>query len=117
LNETDALICGNQGHGEQRTAAQAGGEAGRAVARQRLSVAEYCREHEINYAQLMWWRRWLQRDARSPPLTLIPVVTPATSRSVIVVRLSGGVGIEVERGFDAGLLSAVVRALQAVPSC
>src|SRR3984957_6176405 len=82
-----------------------------------LSMAAYCREHEVNYAQLVWWRRCLQRDVTSPPLTLIPVLAPATSRSVIVGRLSGGVGIEVECGFDAGLLSAVVRALQVTGPC
>ena len=82
-----------------------------------LSMAAYCREHEVNYAQLVWWRRRLQRDAASPPLTLIPVVAPAPSRCPLVIRLAGGVGIEVERGFDAALLSAVVRALQVTPAC
>jgi transposase-like protein len=82
-----------------------------------LSMAAYCREHEVNYGQLVWWRRCLQRDVTLPPLTLIPVLVPATSRSVIVVRLSSGVGIEVECGFDAGLLSAVVRALQVTVPC
>lgn len=80
-------------------------------------MAAYCREHEINYAQLVWWRRCLQRDATPPPLTLIPVVAPAPSRCPIVIRLAGEIGIEVERGFDAGLLSAVVQALQAAPRC
>jgi hypothetical protein len=36
-----------------------------------LSMAAYCREHEVNYAQLVWWRRHLQRDAAAQPLTLI----------------------------------------------
>ena len=78
-----------------------------------LSMAACCREHEVNYAQLVWWRRHLQRDPASPSLTLIPVVAPGPSRCPVVIRLSGGIGIEVERGFDTGLLSAVVRALQA----
>ena len=81
------------------------------------SMAAYCREHEVNYAQLVWWRRHLWRDVGSPPLTLIPVVAPGPSRCPIVIRLAGGIGIEVERGFDAGLLSAVVRALQGSPPC
>ena len=82
-----------------------------------VSMAAYCREHEINYAQLVWWRRYLQRAAATSPLTLIPVLAPAPSRCPIVIRLAGGIGIEVERGFDAGLLSAVVRAVQVTPPC
>ena len=82
-----------------------------------LSMAAYGRKHNLNYAQLVWWRRRLQRNAASPPLTLIPVVAAAPSRDPIVIRLSGGIGIEVERGFDAGLLSAVVHALQGTPPC
>lgn len=82
-----------------------------------LSMAAYCRKHNLNYAQLVWWRRRLQRDVASPPLTLIPVVAPAPSRCPMVIRLSGGIGIEVERGFDAALLSAVVHALQVAPPC
>jgi hypothetical protein len=82
-----------------------------------LSMAAYCREHEVNYAQLVWWRRHLQSDAASPPLTLIPVVAPGPSHGPLVIRLAGGIGIEVERGFDAGLLSAVVRALQVTAAC
>ena len=82
-----------------------------------LSMAAYCRAHEVNYAQLVWWRRCLQRDVVSPPLTLIPVVASAPSRCPIVIRLAGGIGIEVGGGFDAALLSAVMRALQVTPPC
>ena len=82
-----------------------------------LSMAAYCRGHEVNYAQLVWWRRHLQRDTGSRPLTLIPVLAPGPSRCPIVIRLTGGIGIEVERRFDAELLSAVVRALQGSPPC
>jgi hypothetical protein len=50
-------------------------------------------------------------------LTLIPVVAPAPSQCPIVIRLAGEIGIEVGRGFDAELLSAVVRALQVTLPC
>jgi hypothetical protein len=82
-----------------------------------LSMAAYCREHEINYAQLVWWRRHLRGDVASPSLTLIPVVAPGPSHGAIVIRLAGGIGIEVGHGFDARLLSAVVQALQVTPPC
>ena len=51
------------------------------------------------------------------PLTLIPVVAPTAVGGAITIRLPDGIGIEVEAGFDAGVLSAVVRALQVSSSC
>lgn len=83
-----------------------------------LSMAAYCRQHELSYTVLVRWRRRFEQGAvAAPALTLIPVVAPAPSRCPLVIRLAGGIGIEVERGFDAALLSAVVRALQVTPPC
>lgn len=83
-----------------------------------LSMAAYCRRHELSYTPLVRWRRRLERGAAAGRvLTLIPVVAPAPSHCPIVIRLAGGIGIEVGRGFDAELLSAVVRALQVTPPC
>jgi hypothetical protein len=81
------------------------------------SMAGYCRQHELSYAAFVWWRRRLEQAAPATSLTLIPVVAPAPSGGAITVRLADGIGIEVERGFDAGVLSAVVRALRASPAC
>jgi hypothetical protein len=81
-------------------------------------MAAYCRQHGLSYAALVWWRRRLERSVTTArPLTLIPVVAPAPNGGAIVIRLASGIGIEVERGFDAGLLSAVVQALQVIPPC
>ena len=83
-----------------------------------LSMAAYCRRHELSYTLLVRWRRRLERGAAAAPaLTLIPVVAPAPSQCPIVIRLAGEIGIEVGRGFDAELLSAVVRALQVTLPC
>ena len=83
-----------------------------------LSMAAYCREHELSYTPLVRWRRRLEQGAVArPALTLIPVVSPAPSRCPIVIRLACGIGIEVAAGFDAVLLSTVVRALRAPPPC
>ena len=81
-----------------------------------MSMLAYCREHHISYTQLVRWRRRIEGEAAAKPLTLIPMV-PKASTGGIVVRLPGGVRIEVERGFDAGLLAAVVRALEAPRRC
>jgi hypothetical protein len=82
-----------------------------------LSMAAYCRQHELSYAAIVWWRRRLEQAiAPALPLTLIPVVAPTPSGGAITIRLRDGIGIEVEPGFDAGVLSAVMRALQ-MSSC
>lgn len=83
-----------------------------------VSMAAYCRQHGLSYWTCVRWRQRLERAVTpASPLTLIPVVAPPPSGGAIVIRLAGGIGIEVERGFDAGLLSAVVRALQVSSSC
>ena len=82
-----------------------------------VSMAAYCRQHGLSYAAFVWWRRRLEQAITSSPLTLIPVATPRSSGGAIVIRLPSGIGIEVEAGFEAGLLSAAVRALQVPPPC
>ena len=80
------------------------------------TMLAWCREQEVSYTQLCKWRRRLEAERVTAPLTLIPVVSTPT-RSALVVRLPGGVGIEVEGGFDPALLAAVVRALAESAAC
>ncbi len=83
-----------------------------------VSMAAYCRRHGLSYWTFVRWHRRLEQAiASASPLTLIPVVAPTPNGSVITIRLPDGVGIEVERGFDAAVLNAVVRALQVAPPC
>lgn len=82
-----------------------------------VSMAAYCRQRGLSYTAFVWWRRRLEQAITSSPLTLIPVAAPTSSGVAIVVRLASGIGIEVEAGFDAALLSAVVHALQVGPRC
>jgi hypothetical protein len=83
-----------------------------------LSLAAYCRQHRLSYWTCARWRRRLAKAiAPAAPLTLIPVVAPPRSGAAITIRLPGGIGVEVEHGFDAALLGAVVRALQVSPPC
>lgn len=81
-----------------------------------LSMLAYCRQHGLSYTPLVRWRRRLESgSASAPTLTLIPVVASTPDRCPLVIRLPSGIGIEVARGFDATLLSAVVHALQGTP--
>ena len=83
-----------------------------------VSMAAYCRQHELSYADSCGGAGG-SASVTTPasPLTLIPVVAPTLSGGAITIRLPDGIGIEVEAGFDAGVLSAVVRALQVPPAC
>ena len=93
----------------------------RRVARWRasgLSMAAYCRQHGLSYWMFVRWRQQIERTVTPvSPLTLIPVVAQAPSGGAITIRLPGGIGIEVERSFDAGVLNAVMRALRGSSSC
>jgi hypothetical protein len=81
-------------------------------------MAAYCRQHGLSYWMFVRWRQRLEPKVTPPaPLTLIPVVTSPASGAAITIRLPGGIGIEVEHGFDVALLGAVVRALQVTPPC
>jgi hypothetical protein len=83
-----------------------------------LSMAAYCREHGLSYWMFVRWRQRIEPTVTPvSPLTLIPVVAPTPSGGAITIRLPDGIGIEVEPGFDAGVLSTVVRAPQALSSC
>ncbi len=83
-----------------------------------LSMAAYCREHGLSYWMFVRWRQRIEPTVKPvSPLTLIPVVAATPSGGAITIRLPDGIGIEVEPGFDAGVLSTVVRALQALSSC
>ncbi|MGH7594340.1 MAG: IS66 family insertion sequence element accessory protein TnpA [Gemmatimonadales bacterium] len=81
------------------------------------SMRAYCQEHKLSYSQLVRWRRRLDPAATPRPLTLIPVLAAAARGSGLVVRLGDGLGIEVAPGFDAGVLVAVVQALQGSARC
>lgn len=83
-----------------------------------LSMAAYCRQHGLSYWMFVRWRRRLERTVTpAAPLTLIPVLASTPSAGAITIRLPDGIGIEVEPGFDAGVLGAVVRALQVPSPC
>ena len=88
----------------------------------KVSIRQWCRQHGVSEFQFHYWRRrvaastpartegagWLAVDVRED------TPRPATTGGVSV-RVAGAT-IEVEAGFDAGMLRAVVAALQA-PSC
>jgi len=83
-----------------------------------LSMAGYCRQRGLSYWMFVRWRQRIERTVTPvSPLTLIPVVAPTPRVGAITIRLPDGIGVEVEPGFDAGVLSAVMRALQGSSSC
>jgi hypothetical protein len=81
-------------------------------------MAAYCRRHGLSYWRFVRWRQRIEPTVKpASPLTLIPVVVPTANGVAIAIRLPDGIGIEVEPGFDAAVLGAVMRALQAPSAC
>ena len=71
----------------------------------------------MSYTQMTRWRRRIESTRDTASLTLISVATTSAKQGGVTVRLASGVGIEVERGFDTALLSAVVRTLTEPAAC
>lgn len=82
-----------------------------------LTMLAWCREHRVSYTQMTRWRRRIESTRDTASLTLISVATTSAKQGSVTVRLANGVSIEVERGFDAVLLSAVVRTLTEPAAC
>lgn len=87
-----------------------------------LSVAAWCREHDVRVAQM---RRWIKRIAEeSAPgpakangsrwlaIGIEPIAAPKAGNGTITLRI-GEVTVDVRPGFDAELLTRVVRVLKA----
>jgi hypothetical protein len=83
-------------------------------------MLSFAQDRSISYSQLVRWRRRIEADQKAKGgVTLIPVGSVALggSGSGVVVRMAGGIEIEVGRGFDAEVLAAVVRALNGNAPC
>jgi len=85
------------------------------------SIRAYCQEQKVSYWQFARWRRRVEGGtepkAKAKRLTLVRVKAKEVMSSPVVIRLAGGVVVEVSRGFDAGVLAAVVGALKEPSRC
>jgi hypothetical protein len=78
----------------------------------------FCRRRGISRERLRYWRRRFAADSVTPgasPFVELRAASIAESglprNRVVVVRLPGGIWLEVGDGFDASLLRSVVEAL------
>jgi hypothetical protein len=84
-----------------------------------LSQTEYCRRHELQFHQFVYWRRKFT-PKRSVPISLVQVPVAAVARATgyfsqsaaLRVALAPDVCIEVSPGFDPPTLQQVVAALR-----
>ena len=79
------------------------------------SATEFSRQHGFNAGTLKWWAHALKKSdesARPRFVQLVPRAMPAAVVSEMVIEVAGA-RVRVTRGFDAALLSDVVRALHA----
>jgi hypothetical protein len=62
-----------------------------------LSANTFAGEHGLNAQRLLWWRKRLEtsQERALAPLTFIPAQLTGTATATTVVRLPGGVVVEV----------------------
>jgi hypothetical protein len=84
-----------------------------------LSGADFCRQRNLNLAQVYRWRRHFSNatpraDNHTGFLELVaPGAVPTGSSSGISIEISGGISIRLACGFDAATLRAVLLAVRA----
>jgi len=80
------------------------------------TMRAWCAAQEIPFNQLKYWLRKLSSSKRKASATTWVTVTPAShpspEASSLVVRI-GNASIDIRPGFDASLLTQVVRVLEA----
>jgi len=96
------------------------------------SMAAFCRERRLDYRRLQRWGRRLGSAPGSKPLTLIPVVAQTSRRAgsaapvvqancvgaaAVRIRLPGDISVDVQEGFDPGVLLRVVELLRGAMRC
>ena len=83
------------------------------------TIVQYCRDEGLDVSQYHWWKRELNRRGRMRSVTplfaeLCPAPPPLPATSEIEVALPGGRVVRVRRGFDAAMLTEVVRVLESL---
>lgn len=84
-----------------------------------LSQREYCNQHRLSLSTFTLWRRRLQAAAAlslpTPGVEIVPVrqVVCAVEAPVVLILEGGQYRLELQSGFQAETLRAVVAALEA----
>ena len=66
-----------------------------------MSVAAFCREHDLGIHQFRWWQRRFRKENSSGKSGFLQLVPFSKSQhSGVRIRFNNGVFIEVEQGFD-----------------
>jgi transposase-like protein len=84
-----------------------------------LSVAAWCREHDVIPQTMYWWRSELKRrDAAEAALAFVPIEVVGDVRPQAVGGLrviAGGREVIVASDFDEELLSRLILLLESLP--
>lgn len=81
-----------------------------------LTVAEWCRENQIDKSYFYQCRRRVSQSSLSPGFIELKPDNPVDAVSGVCIRL-GELSIDVQRGFDPATLRAVVELLRELPRC
>ena len=84
-----------------------------------LSVAEFCKEHNISTGRFYHWRRRFSNEHCKEDKGFFEVITCSSSanKNPIYIRLTNGIVIEVERGFDPVTLRGVIETVVRIRQC
>ncbi len=80
-----------------------------------LSAAQFARQTGLKYCSGCWvqrYRRTKRPERRSPLRLLEAVVTPAPSKSALLVELPGGARLEISEAGQVPLVATLLRALE-----
>ena len=90
-----------------------------------LSQAAFCRRHKLRDGQFSWWKQWLagmtargegQSDAAAPAFVPVKIVqTNLADENRLELLLKGDRSLRFCAGIDPARLSAIVKALEALP--
>jgi len=81
-----------------------------------LTAAAFCREHQINRGRFYYWRRRFQKQpSNNTKLRSFVQLVPyqKNGSAGVHIRLSNGLRIEVDRGFDPVTLRAAIQTIRA----
>ncbi|HBD95456.1 MAG: hypothetical protein A2015_01215 [Spirochaetes bacterium GWF1_31_7] len=76
-----------------------------------LSIADFCKEHNLDKSNFYQWRRRLESDEKEEFVKVIPVPPTTTAITAIIVHLPGNVKIEVTQATDLKLLHRIINSL------
>src|SRR4051794_35362095 len=84
------------------------------------SLAAFARSHGVGPARLYWWKKRLAIEApptaaASPTLSLVPAVIARDATVALLIRLPGGVSIEIAEATPSAVVAIAAALARSLP--